>query len=190
VWFFGREWYSDWMVGPLHQQNGLDGGGYSLAHQMEHRIWSHLSTWVRTPGNAVGRCVLVALVFFWAGSGGTSHQERSWKVVEVILWNFPSWLVNLFTCVWSRWNHIGACWSTFVWFLCNDCSSGLDLVVGSTHQHGCGRWWRSAPVELFLIVGQPSSTCVWSHWNHMVPVGELCVWFLCSVVFFWGWIWW
>jgi hypothetical protein len=118
VWFFGREWYSDWM-GSLHHLNGLGRWWRSFScDQMEHRIWSHLSTWVRS-GNAVGRCVLAALVFFWAGSGGTSHQERSWKVVEVILWNFTSWFGQPFHLRLESLEPYWCLLEHFVWFLCN-----------------------------------------------------------------------
>jgi hypothetical protein len=58
-------------------------------------------------------------------------------------------------------------------------------VVGpSTTWNGLGRWWRSslAPNGTSLMVGQPFHLGLGS-WNHVVPVGALCVVF-CAVVLF------
>jgi hypothetical protein len=82
----------------------------------------------------------------------------------------------------------GACWITLCGFLCSGCSGAGFGGRTLHHQNGLGRWWRSSVPNGTIPHGWSTiSTWVWSHWNHMVPVGgTLCVsvqW--CS----WGWIW-
>jgi hypothetical protein len=108
-------------------------------------------------------------------------------VLEVVVllrkWNYSSWLVHLFTWVWSPWNH-GVPVGTLCGSLCAVVLFGLDLVRTLHHQAGLGRWWGRSLV--------PNGTS--SSWSFplgsgvtagtiLVPVGSLCV-VLCAVVFF------
>jgi hypothetical protein len=140
------------------------------------------------PWNHIGACWITlcgffcAVVFFWAGSGGRTLHHRNglgrwWRIVYQM--ELPPWLVNLFTWVWSHWNHGGVLLEALCVFLCSSgVSLGLDLVVGPLHHlEVLEGGWRS-----FFLYQNGTSSClvhhftwVWNPWNVLVPVGSLCV---------------